>query len=130
LNHEQIIKLVERLSTLDSESEWLEFKMNNDKPDMIGEYISAIANSACLCDRRYGYLIFGVTDDTHEIIGTEFNPLKSKIGNEDIEPWLYRMVEGTDFSFFTTSWKENHIVVIKIDAAMGRPARFKDTAFV
>jgi len=31
-----------------AESEWLEFKVNNDQPELIGQYISALSNSACL----------------------------------------------------------------------------------
>ena len=38
---------------------------------MIGEDISALANTATLNDRDYAYLIWGVDDTTHEIIGTK-----------------------------------------------------------
>lgn len=47
--------------------------MNNSKPDVIGERLSAIANSASLQDEPYGYLVYGVDDKTHEVIGTKFN---------------------------------------------------------
>ena len=43
-----LIGLVNELRKLPSETEWLEFKRNNDNPDEIGEYISALANSAAL----------------------------------------------------------------------------------
>ncbi|WP_337932962.1 hypothetical protein [Hallella sp.] len=35
---------------------------------MIGEDISALANSATLNDRDYAYMIWGIDDCTHEII--------------------------------------------------------------
>ena len=39
--------LVEELCRHDSETEWIEFKANNSNPEMIGQRISALANSAC-----------------------------------------------------------------------------------
>ena len=30
------------------EAEWVEFKVDNDKPALIGEYIAALANAAAL----------------------------------------------------------------------------------
>ena len=62
--------LIEALCALPSETPWLEFKANNFKPDMIGEDISALANSAALAERSCSYMIWGVDDTTHEVIGT------------------------------------------------------------
>lgn len=38
---------------------------------MIGQDISALANSAALYDKQTAYMIWGVDDNSHEIIGTE-----------------------------------------------------------
>lgn len=56
------------------ESEVLEFKDANDNfpTSDIGRYFSAIANEANLRDRASGWLVFGVRDDTHTIIGTTY----------------------------------------------------------
>ena len=35
----------QRTNSIPNETEWLEFKQNNSKPDVIGEDISALANS-------------------------------------------------------------------------------------
>lgn len=43
---ENIDLLVKELCKLPSETGWLEFKTNNSDPIMIGEDISALANSA------------------------------------------------------------------------------------
>jgi len=40
--------LVRELVKLPDETEWIEFKCNNKNPQMIGEYISALSNSAAL----------------------------------------------------------------------------------
>lgn len=62
--------LVKELCKLPKEVGWVEFKHNNCEPNMIGEDISALANTATLNDRDYAYMIWGVDDTTHEIIGT------------------------------------------------------------
>lgn len=79
---EYLQSLVRELTKLPSETEWVEFKCNNKEPQMIGEYISALSNSAALCEKPNAYLLWGVQDDTHEIVGTKFQYQKMKKGNE------------------------------------------------
>ena len=43
--------LVEELVKLSVETEWVEFKHNRADPEEIGEYISALANSAALVNK-------------------------------------------------------------------------------
>lgn len=49
--------LVKELCKLPKEAGWVEFKHNNCEPNMVGEDISALANSATLNDRDYAYMI-------------------------------------------------------------------------
>lgn len=69
-----LIALVDRLRTLPAETEWCEYKRNNYEPQQLGEYLSALANAACLLGQPQGYLLFGIDDETHEIVGTQFDP--------------------------------------------------------
>lgn len=55
---EYYISLVKRLRNLPNEREWLEFKVDNNDPKIIGEYISALSHSASICDKDKAY-IFG-----------------------------------------------------------------------
>ena len=80
---EYLQSLVRELVKLPNETEWVEFKCNNKQPQMIGEYISALSNSAALCERPKAYLVWGVDDATHKIVGTEFQYRKMKKGNEN-----------------------------------------------
>ena len=64
--------LVRELTKLPGEVEWVEFKLNNKSPERIAEYISGLSNAATLFERPKAYLVWGVKDDTHEIIGTDF----------------------------------------------------------
>ena len=86
---EYLEQLVQQLVSEPNEQEWLEFKENFHNPEEIGERISALSNGACLANKRYGYLIFGVTDAKQAIVGTTFDPKTKKAkGNEDLEFWL------------------------------------------
>lgn len=66
-------RLVNELRKYPSETPWLEFKCNNYDPQMIGEDISALANSAALHERGCAYMLWGIDDSTHEIVGTDYN---------------------------------------------------------
>ena len=75
-----LIDLVLELCKQPHETEWIEFKVNNANPQRIGEYISALANSAALCQKVHAYMVWGVKNGTHEIVGTNFTPFTAKKG--------------------------------------------------
>ena len=79
---------LERLISEGAERPWLEFKHNNAEPQEIGEYISALANTAALEGKAHAYLLWGVDDATHQAIGTTFDPAHKRVGNEELENWL------------------------------------------
>ena len=80
--------LVKELCQLPKEVGWVEFKHNNCEPNMIGEDISALVNTTTLNDRDYAYMIWGVDDTTHEIIGTKVRLQMEKKGEQELENWL------------------------------------------
>ena len=86
----QLSALLVELLSLPHETEWVEWKHNNDNPEMIAERISALANSAALHGRDFGYMVWGVEDGTKKVVGTNFRPRQSKKGNEELENWLMR----------------------------------------
>lgn len=59
-NTDYIVGLVHELRKLPNETEWLEFKQNKADPQDIGEYLSALANSATLWGKINAYLIWGI----------------------------------------------------------------------
>lgn len=65
--------LIERLRAQPRESEWLEFKENLADADEIGQYVSALSNSAALHGEAKGYLVWGVEDGSHKLVGTVFD---------------------------------------------------------
>lgn len=58
-------EIIEELRKYDSEREWFEFKENWFKADELGEYISALSNSAAIAEKNshilYGELTIRVT---------------------------------------------------------------------
>lgn len=124
--------LIDTLCKEPMESEWLEFKANNHEPQLIGEYLSALSNSACLQDKRYGYLVYGVEDKTHEIVGTSFEPGKTKgSGNEGLEPWLSMLLSPrVDFRIYEYDYDGKRVVLFRIDATINTPVKFRGKAHI
>ena len=131
MDKEYLVSLIEKLRSYSDETEWVEFKVNNYTPDMIGEYISAISNSAALHEKEWGYLVWGVHDKTHEIIGTEFNYRKTKIGNEELENWLsIHLKPRLDFRFYDVEIGDNNLVIMFVPAATNSPVAFKSEEYI
>ncbi len=56
---EYLISLIKELCKLPRETEWMEFKANKADPQEIGEYLSALANSAALAGKAFAYIVWG-----------------------------------------------------------------------
>ena len=57
--NEKTILLINQLCKLPKETQWLEFKVNNSDHKTIAEDISALANSATICEKEKAYMIWG-----------------------------------------------------------------------
>ena len=82
---EQLASLLRELSKLPKETEWVEFKHHNDDPQMIGEYISALANSAALLGKQSAYVVWGIADEDHALLGTMFKPSITRHKQQELE---------------------------------------------
>ncbi len=132
-NHstEYLAGLVRELCKLPRETEWVEFKHNNAEPQEIGEYISALANAAALHGKTRAYLLWGIEDDTHALLGATFAPAQTKVGNEELENWLLRLLAPKiDFRFFTVMMEGKNIVILEIDATARHPVQFSGQEFI
>ncbi|EHQ34732.1 ATP-binding protein [Methanoplanus limicola] len=124
-------RLVKELAGLPTETEWVEFKQNNASHEDIGEYISALGNSATYHDKNSAYLIWGVSDDTHGIVGTTFDYRSYKVGNEELENWLRHMLsDNADFEFQKADVDGKNVVLLTIRKAISRPVTFKNNAYI
>lgn len=128
---EYLLGLFIELCKLPEETEWVEFKHNNDNPELIGEYISALANSAALLGKFHAYLVWGVDDRTHEVIGTTFNPARAKKSGEELENWLLRLLSPKiHFRFHPLEVNGHQVILLEIGAAFRHPVQFKNTEFI
>jgi predicted HTH transcriptional regulator len=127
----ELLGILVELNKLPRETEWVEFKRNNAEPDQIGEYLSALANAAALTGKVHAWLVWGVTNDSHEITGTTFDPASVKIGNEELESWLLRLLSPKiNFRFYSFQAEGRPVVLLEIGAAFRHPVRFKGTEFI
>ena len=121
------------------ENQFIEFKSNFVKAINLGKYISALSNSATLNNEDYGYLYFGVADETLEIIGTKFDVSATMVCNKEngnsrqpLELYLRQYITPKiNFSINeVTVSNGKRIVVFEIPAAKGEPTCFMNIPYV
>lgn len=127
----QLRAIVLELAALPDETEWVEFKLNKAVPDEIGEYVSAFANSCALLGRPAAYVLWGVEDGTHRILGTAFRPREVKVGNEALESWLaHNLTPRIDVRVHGGEVDRSHVVLFAIHPATNQPVRFKGIEYI
>lgn len=125
-----LTSLIREFCKLPAETGWVEFKENNAEPQEIGEYISALSNFAALVGKGFGYMVWGIANATHDVVGTTFNPATKKVGNEDLESWLLRMLNPKlHFQFKTLILDDKTLVLLEIPAAARNPTLFSNIAY-
>ena len=128
---EYLLSLFNELRKLPKETEWVEFKHNNDNPEEIGEYLSALANAAALTGKVHAYLVWGLNNDSQAVLGTTFDPARVKVGNEELESWLLHLLNPKiNFRFHSLRVEGNPVVIMEIGAAFRHPVQFKNTEFI
>ncbi|WP_404360503.1 ATP-binding protein [Methylotuvimicrobium sp. KM1] len=131
LNQEQLASLLRELCKLPKETEWVEFKLNNDDPSMIGEYISALANSAALLGKQSAYIVWGIADEDHALVGTDFKPSKARHKQQELENWLLqKMNPKIHFQFLEFESDGKPFVILEIAAANHTPVQFDGTEYI
>ena len=126
------VALIDRLRALPAETEWFELKHGRCEPRVLGEYLSALANAACLAAQPRGYLLFGIDDATHAVVGTRFDPYSSKAkGNQDLLPWLAAGLRpNTGFEVHAVEHPDGRVVLFEIGPARDQPVAFYGSAHV
>jgi ATP-dependent DNA helicase RecG len=130
-NQEYYTGLVRELLKLPKECEWVEFKHNNSDKDEIGSYLTALSNAAALLGKPTAYVVWGVHNDTQDVIGTSFDPFTQKIGNEELENWLLqRLNPKLHFQFHRFSYDDHTVVLLEIPAATKHPTAFQNEELI
>ena len=125
-----ILSIVNELCSYPAEREWFEFKHNWFEPEQLGQYISALSNSAAIEGRSKAYLVWGIDDKTHDIVGTDFDP-DINVKNEPLKHFLARgLSPDVNFIFEEITVDGKRIVLLTISSAKTVPVSFAGERFI
>lgn len=125
------IALIDGMRALPAETAWIEFKGNNSDPEMIGKRCSAMSNAARVAGQNTAYMVWGIEDGSHAVIGTDFNPDTKKMGNQALPLWLANSLQPSiAFSFRCVDHPEGRLVLLEIPAATGAPVSFNGVPYI
>ncbi len=114
-----------------TEDQCLEFKTNDIGTDNIGKYISGLANAAALRRKSHAYLVFGIKDESKEILGTTFNPLTKKEKNLEYSFYLLQRLNTNHvFTFHLVEYEGKNIVILEIAKAETQPIKYNHIAYI
>lgn len=93
--------------------------------------MSALANSAAMCEKSCAYMLWGIDDTTHEIVGTDYNLQTLKKGNQELENWLRSLLSrNADFEFHTVTMNDKNVGVLIIYRAVNQTVMFEKTDYI
>lgn len=123
--------LVRSLAALPDETEWVEFKHNNENPEEIGQYISALSNSAALGRRSAAYIVWGIENGSHQIVGTTFKPRATKVKGQELENWLITQLDPqVGLSIQEGEIGGQRVVLFEVQPANHRPVAFRVVEYI
>ena len=126
---ERDIALVDELRT-SSESSLVEFKKNNSDSKLIGKLCSALSNAARIAHQESAYVLWGIDNDTHRVVGTTFDFDKQLEGNQVFQLWLAQQLKPSiSFSFREIAHPDGRVVLLEIPAALLAPVEFGGNAY-
>lgn len=127
-----LLTTLESLRHLPREQCAVEFKSNLDDSLEIGQYLSAMANVAALDGRDRAWLVWGVADGSHDVIGTSFDPFSRKVGgNQSLVMWLQQMTQPrADFQFHEVVHPQGRVVMLEIHPARSAPVAFQQVRYI
>ena len=125
------VALLKSLCALPRETGWVEFKENNFNCDSVGQYVSALANSAMLEKKEAAYLVFGVRDDTHEIVGTSVDLLGEHVGTDAFMFWLTKYLEPRiTVQVEQLEYDGKRVEILCIAPGYQQPVKFKRIPYI
>ena len=131
MDQQNYIDLIDSLRNQSGETPWLEFKRDLDDPKKIGETISAMSNSARLNDKDEAFLVWGIEDKSHKVVGTNFNPHTKKVGNQFFELWLRnKLAPSPAFEFTSVKHPDGPVVLLRIPATMSVPTAYDNILYI
>ncbi|MFM7468681.1 MAG: RNA-binding domain-containing protein [Vampirovibrionales bacterium] len=122
------IDTCQHLLKLGTESNFCEFKTNLNDGTKIGQTISALSNAVALHpERPKAYMIWGVSDEG-KLVGTKFDPTKTK---PLLEPWLNSLLSPPlSYTFTEVYCDQDRLILLEVEPAQTSPTLFKGTSYI
>ena len=88
LSDERLANIINDFCKDATEHEYVEFKENFSDPYRIGQIVCGFLNTLTLKKIPRGFLVWGIRDSDHAVVGTNFNPRTKKVGGREFDFWL------------------------------------------
>jgi len=89
MNTDRDSDLNDDLRAMSAEASWLEFTKDNVKPETIAKLCSALSNAARIEGQDFAYVVWGIDDDDHTVVGTRVHPGTARQGRRmHSDPWF------------------------------------------
>lgn len=128
MTEQELKNLLVRLQSLTAENEIVEFKEAKDNYDFrkLGKYFSALSNEANLKSKQYAWLVFGIENKRHDIVGTRYrsqrkdlDSLKSEIADKTTNRITFNEI-------YELNLPQGRVILFQIPAApRGFPIAFE-----
>lgn len=128
MTEQQLINKLNELRSLQSENEIVEFKEANKSYDSnkLGKYFSALSNEANLNHTTHAWLVFGIENKNHCIVGTKYREKRSDLDNLKKEIADKTSNRITFAEIYELSLPEGRVILFQIPAApKGLPVSFE-----
>ncbi len=127
MTQEELTIVLEKALKLPAETEIIEFKKasNGFDDDELGEYFSALSNEANLKNMPYAWLIFGVHNKTHEVLGSQYKQTRASL--DEMKKTIADKTTGriTFMEIYEHKYNGKRVVMFQIPAApRGIPIAF------
>ena len=124
--------MVDQLLREGKELEWLEFKKGDATENQrLGKYISGLANAANFCNVSSAFLIFGIENDTLNVVGTNFKYRDRKEKGGELDFYIRRNLQPSiNFQHFVCDYHGKVLEIFKIPAAHHVPVSFENEAWI
>lgn len=124
----ELTDILSRLRALPAETEVVEFKKakNGFRDDELGQYFSALSNEANLKSVPYAWLVFGIHDMTHEVLGSNYKQTKPSLNA--MKKAIADQTTGriTFEEIYAFKYNEKRVVMFQIPAApQGMPIAYQ-----
>jgi len=99
------------------DTEWIKICNHISTPQEIADLIPLISHATALAGMDHGYVVWGVENETRQVVGTSFKPYLEKKGKKKLITWLAGLFQPKiDFHFLELEIDHKPIVILEISS--------------